>query len=170
MKFFFIQAIGLLGTIIYFVSFQCRDNKKLFKYQLLSYVFYVIHMLLLNAYTGCLSYLINAFRSYCLSSKHSILKSKYICIFICFLQLTVAFITYQNIISLLVPLANIASTIVGYTNDFKKIRLIGILFNSPLWIIYNISVGSFAGVIDEIISEISMIISLIRFRFKENVE
>ena len=39
--------------------------------------------------------------------------------------------------------------------------------NSPLWIIYDIIVGSWAGIMDEVVSEISMIVSIIRFGWKE---
>ncbi|MDO4276998.1 MAG: YgjV family protein [Eubacteriales bacterium] len=30
-----IQIIGFIGTIMFFVSFQCRNNKTLFRFQLL---------------------------------------------------------------------------------------------------------------------------------------
>lgn len=40
------------------------------------------------------------------------------------------------------------------------------LINSPLWIIHNIIVGSWAGVIDEMVSEISIAISIIRYGWK----
>lgn len=62
--------------------------------------------------------------------------------------------------------ANIAATIGGYTFHPGKIRIIGILINSPLWIIYNIIVGSWAGILDEVVSEISMGISILRYGWK----
>ena len=45
----------------------------------------------------------------------------------------------------------------GYTYNARKIRMVGILINSPLWIVYDIVVGSWAGILDEIVSEVSMI-------------
>ena len=44
--------------------------------------------------------------------------------------------------------------------------MVGILINSPLWIVYDIVVGSWAGILDEIVSELSMIISIIRYGWK----
>ena len=38
--------------------------------------------------------------------------------------------------------------------------------NSPLWIIYDILVGSWAGILDEVVTEASMIISIIRYGWK----
>ena len=37
------------------------------------------------------------------------------------------------------------------------------LINSPLWIIYDVIVGSWAGILDEVVSEASMVLSIIRY-------
>ena len=62
--------------------------------------------------------------------------------------------------------ANIAAMIGGYTYNAQKIRMVGILINSPLWIVYDIVVGSWAGILAEIVSEVSMLISMIRYGWK----
>ena len=38
--------------------------------------------------------------------------------------------------------------------------------NSPLWIIYDILVGSWAGILDELVSEASMLLSIWRYGWK----
>lgn len=76
------------------------------------------------------------------------------------------FVTWGGWISILPVAANIAATVGGYTYNARKIRIAGMFINSPLWIIYNIIVGSFAGILDEVVSEASMIISVIRFGWK----
>ena len=69
---------------------------------------------------------------------------------------------------LLLPvIANIAATIGGYTYNARKICIVGILINSPLWIVYDIAVGSRAGILDEIVSEVSMAISIFRYGWKK---
>ena len=62
--------------------------------------------------------------------------------------------------------ANIAATIGGYTYNARKIRVVGMVVNSPLWIVYDIVVGSWAGIVDEIVSELSMIISICRYGWR----
>lgn len=161
-----IQAIGLIGTALFFLSFQCKSNKNLFRVQFLSYLFYTIHLILLGAITGGISYIINTFRSFCLGSKIEFARSKKMCVIICIMQLTALAVTWSGWISLLPVAANIASTIGGYTHNARKIRIVGMFVNSPLWIIYDIIVGSWAGILDEVISEISMIISIIRYGWK----
>ena len=172
LRYILIQAIGLVGTLLFFVSFQYRDNKKLFRVQFLSYLFYTAHLLLLGAFTGGLSYIINTFRSLCLGSNWKFAQSKTMCWIICGMQFAALIITWNGWLSVLPVTANIAATIGGYTHNPRKIRIAGMFINSPLWIIYDIIVGSWAGILDEVVSEASMIISIIRYGWKnlDNVE
>ena len=161
-----IQAIGLVGTVLFFVSFQCKSNKNLFRVQFLSYLCYTIHLLLLGAVTGGISYILNTFRSFCLASKLEFAHSKKMCFAICFLQLAALVLTWAGWISLLPVAANIASTVAGFTHNARKIRIAGMFLNSPLWILYDILVGSWAGILDELFSEGSMILSIYRYGWK----
>ena len=158
MRFLLIQGIGFWGTILFFLSYQCRNNKTLFQVQFVSYLCYTIHLLLLGAITGWISYILNTVRSFCLGS----------CI-LCILQVTTLVFTWNGWWSILPVVANIAATIGGYTYNARKIRIVGMLINSPLWIVYDIVVGSWAGILDEIVSEVSMIISIIRYGW-ENMD
>ncbi len=161
-----IQIIGFLGTVIFFVSFQCRNNKTLFRVQFLSYLLYTIHLLLLGAVTGGISYVINTIRSLALGSSSEFAKSRKMCLLICLLQAAALVFTWNGWISLLPVAANIAATIGAYSCNGRTIRLVGMLINSPLWLVYNIIVGSWAGILDELVSEASMGISIIRFGWK----
>ena len=161
-----IQAIGFIGTIVFFLSYQCRQNKNLFRVQFISYLCYTVHLLLLGAVTGGVSYMLNTFRSFCLGGKSTFLKSKVMCLIICLLQLVTLLFTWDNWWSVLPVAANIAATIGGYTFNARKIRAVGIFINSPMWIVYNALVGSWAGILDEIVSEASMILSIYRYGWK----
>lgn len=161
-----VQIIGFSGTLFYFLSFQCRTNKNLFRVQFVSYLLYTVYLLLLGAYTGAFSYILNLVRSLFLGSENDKLHGKGACAVLCMLQVCVAVFTWAGWISLLPVIANIATTIGGYTHSAKKVRLAGMFINSPLWIIYDIIVGSWAGILDEVVSEASMIISIIRYGWK----
>ena len=163
---FFIQAIGFCGTILFFLSFQCRHNRNLFRVQLASYLCYTTHLLLLGAVTGGISYVLNTVRSFCLSSNSAFLKSKRMCAILCALQLLTLVFTWGGWWSCLPVIANIASTIGGYTHNPRKVRIAGMFVNSPLWIVYDILVGSWAGVVDELVSEASVLISIYRYGWK----
>ena len=166
MKFILIQAIGFIGTIVFFLSYQCKKNKNLFRVQFISYLCYTVHLLLLGAVTGGISYTLNMVRSFCLGSKNAFLKSRTMCVIICVLQLVTLYFTWDKWYSVLPVAANVAATIGGYTYNARKIRVVGIFINSPLWIVYNIIVGSWAGILDEIVTEASMLISIVRYGWK----
>lgn len=166
MKFIFIQVIGILGTLLFFLSYQCKSNKNLFRVQFMSYLCYTVHLLMLGAITGGISYVLNTVRSFCLGGKNRFLKGKWMCVIICILQVLALIFTWDGWWSMLPVAANIAATIGGYTYNGRKIRAVGIFINSPLWIIYDIIVGSWAGILDEIVTEASMLISIYRYGWK----
>lgn len=166
LKTIFIQAIGFLGTALFFLSYQCKSNKRLFRVQFASYLCYTTHLLMLGAVTGGISYILNTLRSFCLSSNRTFLKGKGMCAIICLLQVVTLCFTWDGWWSVLPVAANIASTLGGYTHNGKKIRIAGIFINSPLWILYDIIVGSWAGVVDELVSEASMLLSVYRYGWK----
>lgn len=147
-------------------SYQCKSSRNLFRIQFLSYFIYTFHLILLGAMTGGISYIINTFRSFCLGGKWESAKSWGMCAVICFLQIITLVLTWSGWISILPVAANIASTIAGYSHNPRKIRLAGMFINSPLWIVYNAMSGSLAGILDEVVTELSMIISIFRFGWK----
>lgn len=162
----FAQFLALLGAVLFFLSYQCKTNRKLYMLQFFSYVFYTIHFFLLGAMTGSISYLLNLARSLFLAGKWSFARSNKMCVILCSLQTAVAVITWGGWISLLPVCANLASTIGGYTHNAQKIRIATMVFNSPLWIIYNLIVGSWVGVLDELCGEVSAFISIRRYGWK----
>lgn len=161
-----IQLIGVVGTLLFFLSYQCKSNRNLFRVQLLSYLFYTAHLLLLGAVTGGVSYMINTLRSFCLGSRWKFAHSRAMCAIICAMQLAAMALTWSGWISILPVAANIAATLGGYTHNPRKIRIAGMFVNSPLWIVYDLCVGSWAGILDEAVTEGSMILSIIRFGWK----
>ena len=161
-----VQAIGFGGTILFFLSYQCKRNKNLFRVQLVSYLCYTVHLLLLGAVTGGISYMLNTLRSFCLGSRSAFLKGKMMCYCICILQVITLFLTGEGWWSILPVAANIAATISGYTGNPRKIRVVGIFINSPMWIVYSVLVDSWAGVLDEIVTEASMLLSIWRYGWK----
>ncbi len=165
-KYFVIQCIGFAGTLLFFFSYQCKSSRNLFRIQFLSYFIYTIHLILLGAMTGGISYIINTFRSFCLGGKWESAKSWGMCAVICFLQIITLVLTWSGWISILPVAANIASTIAGYSHNPRKIRLAGMFINSPLWIVYNAMSGFLAGILDEVVTELSMIISIFRSGWK----
>lgn len=159
-----IQLVGFVGTFFYLISFQFKNNKTLFRVQFIAYLFYSLHFFLLGAYTGSLSYIVELTKAFCLASDNKFLRSNKMCIILCVTQTIVGIITYEDLYSILPIIANLSVIIAGYSYNPKYIRLVGCLINSPLWIVHNVIVGSWAGVVDELITETSIVVSLVRYK------
>ena len=128
---------------------------------------YTVHFIILGAMTGGLSYILNLARSLFLASKWKFARSNKMCVILCSIQIVILVTTWSGWISFLPICANIASTIGGYTHNAQKIRIAGIFINSPLWIIYDFIIGSWAGAIDELASMASGIISIDVYKRQE---
>ena len=137
-KFIFAQFLAFCGAVLYFISYQCRDNRKLYMVQLFSYLFYTVHFFVLGAETGGISYILNLAGSIFLAGKWNFARSNKMCMILCSLQLVVAAATWAGWISLLPVSANIASTIIG----------------------------SWLGALDAIASDLSALISIPRYGWK----
>ena len=95
-KSIFIQAIGLFGTVLFFLSYQCKNNRTLFRVQFVSYLCYTTHLLMLGAITGGISYVLNTVRSFCLGSRSSFLKGKIMCAALCVMQVAALIFTWDG--------------------------------------------------------------------------
>lgn len=57
------QAIGFLGVLFFFISYQAKSNKSLFLLQVLGCLTFSVQFILLGAFGGCASLLVNIARN-----------------------------------------------------------------------------------------------------------
>lgn len=163
-----VQAIGFIGLLFFFISFQVKTNKQLFSMQTLGCLCFSLQFALLGAYSGCLTVLINIVRNAMLIRYNdcAVVRWKGWVVIFSALSLAVALFTWDGIISIL-PVAGTISGTVGYwTNNAKKIRIANLFINSPCMLIYDALVKSWGGVLNEGITIVSIVISIIRFGWK----
>ena len=96
LKFLLAQILAIAGAVLYFLSYQCRDNRKLYIMQFFSYLVYTVHFLILGAMTGGLSYILNIARSLFLASKWQAARSKKMCFFLCAMHIIVLITTWSG--------------------------------------------------------------------------
>ena len=162
---FFVQVIGFAGTILFFLSFQCRKNQNLFRVQLLSYLCYTTHLLMLGAITGGISYILNLVRSFCLGSNNAFLKGKHMCRIICALQLVTLLFTWDGWYSIFILAGICINTYCMSLSDPQKVRK-SILVTSPLVLVYDLFARSIGGTVYESVALCSAIIGILRMRKK----
>ncbi len=159
------QVVGFIGIIVAFISFQCKDNKRLFFYQLLSSVIWVIHFLILQAYSGVLLNAAGAIRGFFLyNTDKKWGSSKVTMIAVTLLMIACGIVTWTGPICLFPAIGMALGTLAMWSRNGRLLRWVQLLCVSPFWIIYNIPNKSIAGIVCETMNMISVIIALYRFR------
>lgn len=164
---YIVQGIGFVAVAFFILSYQMKSNRLLFLFQLIGCSIFVIQFGILGAYTGALSLLINILRNVLLLKANvwAWVRSKKTMLGIIALLVAFTIWTWNGWISLL-PLASVGVTTVGYwTDNAQKIRL-SQLMGSPCTLLYDVLIHSWGGVLSESITLVSIILSIIRFGWK----
>lgn len=158
------QLFGLGGMCMLFLLYQQKERKALLKRKLVADILWGIHYILLGAWAGAIPNTTGIFRELIfLRDKKSPI---WLFVFIS-VNWLLAVLTWQSAISLL-PMC--ASTLVTISLWMKKPKMTKIL-TVPVctaFIVYDIFVGSYAGIINESVSLLSILISFIRKDKKAN--
>lgn len=162
------QIIGIIAAVILWSAFQCKNTKRLFFLQLISATLFSLHFLFLGAYTGMLLNLVEVLRSFLLYKGEKRWASHPAAMLIIMLMFIVSgIITWDGWISILPTVSMVLGTLFMWSRNGKILRYAQLFFISPCWLIYNIAMGSIAGVLTESVNIISVIVSLVRFRAEE---
>ena len=164
MNFLLIQGVGLIGLAIIIISFQ-KDKKS---FTLLSHLvagfFFATHLILLDAWTGAAMCIIGSARAFVFYKRDTVkwLDNKIVMYIFVAVFVIAGILTWNSYFSIL-PI--IAVSIECFALWSKKTNSLRWLFLSarPLWVIYNISVGSYSGIATEIFIISSLLVALFRF-------
>ncbi len=162
------QALGLVGTAIMCLSFQCKESRKLFLVQFAASLTFSVHFFLLGAFTGLFLNLAELLRSFLLINGNKKWASHWgTMVFVMLLMAGCGALTWDGgWLSLLPTAAMVVSTPFLWTRNGKVLRLATLLFISPCWLVYNTVVFSIAGILTEGFNIISIVISFLRFGMK----
>lgn len=160
------QAVGFVAMGLEIGSYQCKSSRKLIFVQMCGNIAFLIHMLMLGAYSGCINLLISCIRNYVLSSKGEWARWKGWLWILIGGNLLGTVLTWENLFSILPCIAVVSVTVSCWTRNGKKIRIASFCCSSPSWLIYDIYTGSYSGIIAEIFVLCSVGISVIRYGWK----
>ena len=163
-----IQAIGYIGALLFVLSYQIRSNRALFFCQILGSVLFCVQFFLLHALSGCLNLIVIMFRNALLMKYDTCpwVRWKGWTAILSAICTVILYFTWKGAISLLPFAALIGSNIGYWTNNAQKIRLSNLACASPCWLIYDVIVGSWGGVLNESITLGSILVSVYRYGWK----
>ncbi len=162
------NGFGVLSTICFIISFQIKSNKGLFITQSIANVFYGLQFLLLGAYSGCVNLILGILRNLLMTQygKRKWVRSKgWVAVFIAAFA-AVLVLTWDGWTSLLPFAAMTTCTVAFWTDNALNIRKANLFVACPSWIIYDVVFHSWAGVLNETITIVSIMVSVWRFGWK----
>ena len=159
MYFLMAQAAGLLAIVLGTLSFQCRRTGTLLLCQTLGNVAFVAHYWMLNAYSACLGQVVLIVNNLLLyggrTSRVSTLK--WLC---AAAAMGVSLTAWKDGFSLLPGAAAAVTVLTNWTVQGKTIRLGKLLVSCPMWVVYDLHVRSWSGILCELIAMASALLSI----------
>ena len=157
-----IEVLGAFGILFAVLAFQCKKHHRVITYRNLNMIFFAGQYLLLGAYTGMAMNILSIGRNMIFSAQVKRQKSTRLSITVfCVIYLVAGVLTWEGAKSILLITAKFIST-AAYGNKNLLIMRLLVLFTSSSWLVYNLFVGSYAGMLCEVLTLISILISLYR--------
>ena len=158
------QVFGWTTTLLTFLSFQCKEHKKLVVVNTLATACLCMSYLFLGAWSGMLMNLVAILRNFAIYKRNcSFFSHSFWPYFFAILMGILGALSWQGPMSLLVIMALIIGTLFLYSPNVQNLRKITIL-TSTMVIIYNVYYQVWGGVVNELIAMVSAAIGIYRYR------
>lgn len=156
-----VQGLGWLAAVVMVASFQGRDRPTLIRRQMAAYVILSVHFALLGAATGAAMAVIGVARLICalVMDDHPVVRRLYPLFFPVIWLATAATATGWE--SLLPAIGYTLGTYAVWQRDVLTMRVL-FLTAHPLWLAYDLLVGSHGGVAMEIANILSSGAAILR--------
>jgi hypothetical protein len=158
------QALGIIGTILTFVSYQVKTKRPLLIIQSSATLCICISYLLLGATSGFALNIVCLTRNTIFYMQKERTRIAYVSAgILALVMIAVGFFSWEGWYSLLLIAALAANTVFISLGDNQLLRK-SILVTSTMVLIYNIFVFSIGGITNEAVAIVSSIVGIIRFR------
>ncbi len=162
------QLIGMAGVACQTFSYQSKSNKGLYTLQLIGCFMFCLQFLMIHAYSGAINLVVLIARNLMLTGykDHAWIRKGIWKWILSALSIGALFLTWTAWYDILTCIAIIAGNFGMWTNNARKIRLANLACISPCWLLYDLQVAAWSGVLNEIIVISSILVSIYRFGWK----
>ena len=161
------QILAFSALALTALAYQQKNKSKILSFTITGDLLYAVHYFLLGAWSGVATKIISVTRDAYIRHKGEKQKSIVPLIAFIFAYLTLSILTFDSPLSLLPLSAAIIYSIGIYNGTEQHLRLITILV-CTLWLFYNFSVSSVAGMTSDLFVITSNIIAY--FRYKKSAQ
>ena len=168
MKFLISQVLGTIGYSLLAFSYFKKKKKKILFIQILAYIGFTTHYILLDALTGSVCNVLGFIALiliYFFSNDEK--KKKILVLLLIPLLIIMSFLSYENIFSIFPVFACLITFNSFLSKDVNKIRFIGII-SAVCWLIYAIIHMSYSAIIFEVLTVIATIAAYVKNKRVKN--
>ena len=164
---FYIQVIGFVSFATFASAFYLKTRKQILAVQIIALVLWSIHYFLLGAVTGEVLLLIGAARSFVFYFRKdgNWVNSPFVLCFFLLIVVISGYLTWNGWVSIFSVVGVIFATFSHWQKDPQRLRIV-FLPSTLFWFIYNILVGSYAGLVSESVMLVATTGSIIRENIK----
>lgn len=157
------QSIGFIAMITAFISYQFNKHKNIMIMQLVTSALWTLHYLCLGVISGMALNIVNVLRNVVYSNKDKKWASYGFYPFLfCVINIVAISFTWTDYWCIFPLIASFFTTFGTWNNKTKVVRLTSIPVN-VCWFTFNAVNGSWAGSINEAITFISVVVSIVRY-------
>ena len=160
----FAQALGVIGFVLTFISYQSKKPRTLLLLQTVSTAIFVLHYHLIGASSGMLLNIVCIIRNIVYFNKDKkIFSYRFYPYFFASLIAVLCALSWQGAVSLLITVALFFNTVFLSFGKQNFLRAT-VIVTSSLILVYNVFVFSLGGILNEGVAVLSSIIGLLRYR------
>lgn len=157
------QIVGFIAMFIIFYAFSVKDDIKLVKLMSISCIFWILHFFLMGNFWALIAT--------CVGLLRLLLSLKYkwnmkVLLFIAVLSLILWYMSYEGFISLIPIWATLIASYAFFFLEKIPLRIL-LQFTSLMWLYYHLQTGSISGVINEIVVQGTLILTIYRFIYSK---
>ena len=158
------QILGFAAVLIFAVSYQIKNSKKLLIAQTLGTTTLVIHYLMIGAFSGFALNIVCVIRNLVYYNKDKkIFSYKFYPWLLALLVGMVGILSWQGPVSLIIIIGLMINTVCLSSSDTQFLRK-SVVLTCTMLAIYNVLVNSYGGTVNELISVFSAAVGLYRHR------
>lgn len=156
------QIIGFIGTAFIVIGMQQKKYDHIVLCKIANSFLSSVHYLFLGGYTGMCINLASCFTNAVYWRRNKLGKSNLIFqILFGAMFVALGLLSWHSPFSMFVIIAKLISSVAMGIHNPRIIRILN-LISFPCWLIYNIHMGSFSGIISDSLSITSVVIGIIR--------
>ena len=158
------QIIGMVATAFLAASFQCRKERTIACFWTASAALFTVHYLLLGEMSGAVMEVALLVRNLLMVSRRPWVMRRSTMWVLLTVITGLSLLFWERWFSVFPLLALVAATLALWSDRATVIKRTQLLVTSPSWMVYNIHVLSWAGILCETLDILSVLVYFVRER------